>query len=221
LKKYQFKITFVPVIRLVVYDDSRQRCDSLKALLSLTDSMQWVADFPDCSHVKEDMEKLQPDVVLMDIEMPNVDGISGVGIIKKNFPHIRIIMQTVFEDEEKIFASLQAGAEGYILKNASAEKITQSIEEVHQGGAYMTPSVALRVMQYFNKPPQQKEEYKLTPKEKEVLKLLSDGLSYKMVADKLGISYFTVNAHIKKIYEKLHVHSLGEAVSLAFRNRIV
>ncbi len=209
------------MIRLIVYDDSRQRCESLKALLSLSDCMEWVADFPDCSHVEEDMERHRPDIVLMDIEMPNVDGISGVGIIKKKFPDIRIIMQTVFEDEDKIFASLQAGAEGYILKNASAEKITQSIEEVYLGGAYMTPSVALRVMQYFNKPRAQKEEYNLTSREKEVLKYLSDGLSYKMVADKLGISYFTVNSHIRKIYEKLHVHSLGEAVSLALRNKIV
>ncbi len=209
------------MIRLIVYDDSRQRCESLKALLSLSDSMEWIADFPDCSHVEEDMERHRPDIVLMDIEMPNVDGISGVGIIKKKFPDIRIIMQTVFEDEDKIFASLQAGAEGYILKNASAEKITQSIEEVYLGGAYMTPSVALRVMQYFNKPRAQKEEYNLTSREKEVLKYLSDGLSYKMVADKLGISYFTVNSHIRKIYEKLHVHSLGEAVSLALRNKIV
>jgi DNA-binding NarL/FixJ family response regulator len=221
LKSGKIKIIFAVLIRLVVYDDNRQRCESLKALLSLTDSMEWMADFPDCSHVKDDMEKYRPDVVLMDIEMPNVDGISGVKIIKEHFPQVRIIMQTVFEDEDKIFSSLQAGAEGYILKNASAEKITQCIEEVYQGGAYMTPSVALRVMQYFNKPLQQKDEYKLTPKEKEVLKLLSDGLSYKMVADKLGISYFTVNAHIKKIYEKLHVHSLGEAVSVALKNRIV
>jgi DNA-binding NarL/FixJ family response regulator len=150
-----------------------------------------------------------------------VDGISGVSIIKKKFPDIRIIMQTVFEDEEKIFASLQAGAEGYILKTASAEKITQCVEEVYQGGAYMTPSVALRVMQYFNKPKTENDNYKLTPKETEVLKLLSGGLSYKMMADKLGISYFTVNAHIKKIYEKLHVHSLGEAVSVALKNKIV
>lgn len=209
------------MIRLVIYDDSDQRRESLKSLLSLTDGMQCVADFPDCSHVEENMEEHHPDVVLMDIEMPHVDGINGVSLIKKKFPEIRIVMQTVFEDDEKIFASLQAGAEGYILKKASAEKITQSIEEVYLGGAYMTPSVALRVMSFFNKPLSQNEEYKLTPKEKEVLKFLSDGNSYKMVADKLGISYFTVNAHVKKIYEKLHVHSLGEAVSLALKNRIV
>lgn len=209
------------MIRLVIYDDNQQRRNSLKALISLTDGMKCVADFPDCSNVHSDMEQYYPDVVLMDIEMPIVNGINGVSIIKKSFPEIRIIMQTVFEDEDKIFASLQAGAEGYILKTASAEKITQSIEEVYQGGAYMTPSVALRVIQYFIKPAKQQDPYGLTSKEQEVLKLLSDGLSYKMVADKLGISYFTVNSHVKKIYEKLHVHSLGEAVALAFKNKIV
>lgn len=209
------------MIDIVIYDDSEQRRESLKALLSLTDGMQCVADFPDCSHVLEDMQQFLPDVVLMDIEMPNVDGISGVSIIKKTFPDIRIIMQTVFEDDEKVFASLQAGAEGYILKKASAEKITQCIEEVYQGGAYMTPSVAIKVTQYFSRSVQNNEAYKLTPKEKEVLKLLSDGQSYKMAADALGISYFTVNAHVKKIYEKLHVHSLGEAVSMALKNKIV
>lgn len=209
------------MIRIVIYDDNEQRRESLKALLLLTEGMECVASFSDCSHVLEDMKTHIPDVVLMDIAMPNVDGISGVSIIKKYFPHIRIIMQTVYEDEEKIFASLKAGAEGYILKTASAEKITQSIEEVYQGGAYMTPSVALRVMNFFNSPVKKNEEYHLTPREKEVLKFLSEGLSYKMVADKLGISYFTVNAHVKKIYEKLHVHSLGEAVSLALKNRIV
>jgi len=209
------------MIRLVIYDDNEQRCESLSALLRLTDGMECLGYFPDCSHVEEQVEKLRPDVVLMDIEMPQVDGISGVSIIKKKFPQVRIIMQTVFEDEEKIFASLKAGAEGYILKTASAEKITQCIEEVFQGGAYMTPSVALRVMNYFNTPAKQNEEYGLTPKETEVLKFLSEGNSYKMVADKLGISYFTVNSHIKKIYEKLHVHSLSEAVSMAIKNRIV
>ncbi len=208
------------MIRLVIYDDSQQRRDSLKALLSLTDGMKCVADFPDCAHVLDDMEQYYPDVVLMDIEMPFVDGISGVTTIKQHFPEIRVIMQTVFEDPEKIFASLQGGAEGYILKTASAEKITQCIEEVYQGGAYLTPSVALRVMQYFNKPTQN-TNHGLTPKETEVLELLAEGRSYKMVADKLGISYFTVNSRIKKIYEKLQVHSLGEAVALAFKNKMV
>lgn len=208
------------MIRVIIYDDNQQRCESLKALLTMTEGMECVGCFPDCRNVIEEMKKLKPDVVLMDIGMPHADGISGVKEIKKNFPHIRIIMQTVFEDEEKIFASLQAGAEGYLLKNASAEKITQGIEDVYHGGASMTPSVALRVMKYFSevKPV---VDYSLTPKEKEVLSLLADGNSYKMVADKLGISYFTVNSHIKKIYEKLHVHSLGEAVSLALKNKIV
>jgi DNA-binding NarL/FixJ family response regulator len=209
------------MIRLVIYDDNAQRRDSLKALLSLTDGMQCVGDFPDCSNVLEEIEELYPDVVLMDIEMPNVNGISGAGLIKKAHPDVHVVMQTVFEDAEKIFASLQAGAEGYILKTASAEKITQCIEEVYQGGAYMTPSVARRVMQHFVQPALKQDTHGLTDKELQVLMLLSEGLSYKMVADRLGISYFTVNSHVKRIYHKLHVHSLGEAVALAHKSRIV
>lgn len=210
------------MIDLVIYDDNTQRRESLKALLSLMENIRCVGDFPDCSHVLGDMERLQPDIVLMDIEMPHVDGISGVTAIKNKYPGIRIIMQTVFEDEDKIFAALKAGAEGYVLKNATADKIIHSIEEVYRGGAYMTPSVALKVMQYFSAPPKESgNDYQLTARETEVLRLLSDGLSYKMVADRLGIGYSTVNSHIKSIYEKLHVHSLGEAVSLALKNRIV
>lgn len=209
------------MIRVAIYDDNLQRCESLQALLALTEGFECVGVFHDCSRVLDDMQTVQPDVVLMDIEMPHVNGINGVALIKKQFPEIKIVMQTVFDDDEKIFASLQAGAEGYILKKAPAEKITQSIEEVYMGGAYMTPSVALRVMKHFNRHQQENESYNLTSKEKEVLKLLSDGLSYKMVADKLGISYFTVNAHVKKIYEKLHVHSLGEAVAMALKKRLV
>ena len=210
------------MINVVVYDDNEPRRKSLEALLMLSDGVKCVGSFSDCSSVHLDMKELQPSLVLMDIEMPNINGIEGVRLIKKSYPHIKVIMQTVFEDEEKIFAALQAGAEGYILKNAPAEKIIQSIIEVNNGGAFMTPSVALRVMKYFNNTPvASNSEMNLTPKEKEVLKNLKDGRSYKMVADKMGISYFTVNSHIKKIYEKLHVHSVGEAISYAMKNNMV
>lgn len=208
------------MIRIVIYDDNDQRRESLKALFMLTSGMTCVADFPDCSHVVDDMHRLSPDIVLMDIEMPGVNGISAVTMIKTECPEIRVIMQTVFEDEEKVFASLQAGAEGYILKSAPAERITQCIRDVHEGGAYMTPSVALNVMQYFSEKTRQNEAYGMTSKEQEVLKLLSEGLSYKMVADRLGISFFTVNAHVKKIYDKLHVHSLSEAMAVIHKTKV-
>lgn len=211
------------MIHVVVYDDNDSRRKSLEMLLSLSgEELCCVGSFSDCSTVLEDMKTLHPDLVLMDIEMPNVNGIEGVQLIKQHYPEIKVVMQTVFEDEEKIFAALQAGAEGYILKNASAEKIIQSIIDVHNGGAFMTPSVALRVMRHFNGLPQQENiDLKLTLKEKEVLKHLTEGLSHKMVADRMGISYFTVNTHVKKIYEKLQVHSVGEAISFALKNNIV
>ena len=208
------------MIRVIIYDDHELPRDSLSRLLSTADGIECVGAFENCSSALDDISELAPDVILMDIEMPLMDGIDGVRMIKKTYPQVRIIMQTVFEDEARIFASLQAGAEGYILKNTRADKILESIREVYAGGASMTPSVALRVMKYFN---QQKVtgDYNLTHKEKEVLTLLSDGNSYKMVASKLGITYSTVNSHIKNIYEKLHVHSVGEAVSFALKNRIV
>jgi DNA-binding NarL/FixJ family response regulator len=209
------------MIRIVIYDDHQQRCESLNALIMLAGDMQCVGIFHDCRNVVEEMRRLKPDIVLMDISMPEVDGISGVQMIKKEFPGIRIIMQTIFSDEARIFASLQAGAEGYILKDTNAEKIMECIRQVYNGGAFMTPSVALRVIKYFDQSKTGVEDYKLTQKEKEVLSLLSDGNSYKMVADKLGIAFNTVNAHIRRIYEKLHVHSVGEAVSLALKRKLV
>ena len=207
------------MIRVAIYDDHPMPRETLSALLSHEEDMTCVGIFENAHHVIEDLQRCEPDIVLMDIEMPGMDGISAVQKIKTSLPHIRIIMQTVFEDEARIFASLQAGAEGYILKNNSADKIIQSIREVFAGGASMTPSVALRVMRFFNQT--KSSDYSLTQKEKEVLSLLSDGNSYKMVAAKLNISYTTVNSHVKNIYEKLHVHSLGEALSVAFKNKLV
>jgi len=204
------------MIKIIVYDDNKARRESLQAFLTLTPGFEPVGSYENCDHIAEDIKANLPDVILMDIEMPGTDGISGVIITKKYFPNVKVIMQTAFDDDEKVFAALQAGAEGYILKNASVMQITQSIDDVMKGGASMSPSIALKVMRYFNN--QQKkplsQEYNLTNKETEVLGFLSQGLSYKMVADKMGISFFTVNNHVKRIYEKLQVHSLSEAVSL-------
>lgn len=210
------------MIDVLIYDDNEGRRKSLQTLLDLTEGVRCKGAFSNCVHVIEDIEATAPDVVLMDIEMPLMDGVEGVRLIKKSYPDVKIVMQTVFDDGEKIFAALKAGAEGYILKSTSAVSIIQSIKDVYEGGAFMTPSVALRVMKHFNNQDTKKEDgITLTPKEIEVLKLLTDGLNYKMVAAQLNISFHTVNSHVKKIYEKLQVHSMGEAISLALKKGIV
>jgi len=210
------------MIRVVVFDDSEERLVSLTALFSINDQIDCVGTFSDCTNFESKL-KNNPDVILMDIRMPTMDGITATTKIKQLYPGIKVIMQTVFDDDEKIFLSLKAGAEGYILKSTTGEKIIQCIEDVFNGGAVMTPSIALRVAKFFKSVETSKTQLsqELTAREKEVLVLLTEGLSYKMVASRLEITYNTVNAHIKKIYEKLSVNSLGEAISMAIKNRIV
>lgn len=188
--------------------------------MQLSPGLEFCGSFENCSAIIDDIAAVKPDIILMDIEMPVLDGIDGVRLVKQHYPSIKVIMQTAFDDDDKVFAAIQAGAEGYILKTASITQITQSIDEVMNGGASMSPSIALKVMRYFSSQPKQ-QNYNLTIKESETLKLLAQGLSYKMIADKMGISYFTVNNHVKKIYEKLQVHSLGEAVALAHQQKLV
>jgi len=208
--------------RVTVYDDNKPRRDSLQAFIGMSPELVFAGSFENCATILEDVTATQPDIILMDIEMPVVNGLEGVRLIKQRYPNIKIIMQTAFEDDDKVFAALQAGAEGYILKTASITQIAQSIDEVVKGGAAMTPSIALKVMRYFGQQQSVSQpDYKLSPKENEVLKHLATGLSYKMIADQMGISYFTVNNHVKKIYEKLQVHSLGEAVALAHKEKLV
>jgi DNA-binding NarL/FixJ family response regulator len=154
--------------------------------------------------------------VLMDINMPNVDGIEGLKKIKAKYPEVKVLMQTAFDDSERIFTSITNGASGYILKNDKPQRILQAIEEVYEGGAVMNPSIAQKVLDYFA--PKEKKS-PLSPKENEVLSLLAEGLSYKMVADKLAVSYTTINTHAKRIYEKLHISSLGEAIAWFYKNK--
>ena len=202
-------------IRIFIYDDSTARRDSLKALISFNDELKFVGEAMNCVNVLSEIETFYPDVVLMDINMPEVDGIEGLRQIKIHHPEIKVLMQTAFDDSEKIFTCIKNGASGYILKNDKPQRILQAIEEVNQGGAAMNPAIAQKVLDYFipkafNNP--------LSPKENEVLAHLAEGLSYKMAADKLGISYATVNTHAKRIYEKLHISSLGEAIAFYYKN---
>lgn len=202
-------------IRIFIYDDSNERRDSLKALLMLNDELKFVGEAINCKNVLSEIENFYPDVVLMDINMPEVDGIEGLKLIKTNHPEVKVLMQTAFDDSDKIFSCIKNGASGYILKNDKPQRILQAIEEVNQGGAAMNPAIAQKVLDYF-KPNQTKNP--LSPKENEVLAFLAEGLSYKMVADKLGVSYATINTHTKRIYEKLHISSLGQAIAYYYKN---
>ncbi len=201
--------------KIFIYDDSKDRRDSLKALLGLNDNLTIVGDAASCKNVLAEIDSAQPDVVLMDINMPEVDGLEGLKLIKKNHPEIKVLMQTAFDDSDKIFTSIKNGASGYILKSDKPQRILQAIEEVLEGGAAMNPGIAQKVLDFF-KPQALKSP--LSSKENEVLALLAEGLSYKMVADKMGVSYYTVNTHAKHIYEKLHIQSLGEAIAYYYKN---
>lgn len=203
------------LIRIFIYDDSQDRRDSLRALLQLNEDFVCVGEAPNCKNVSLEMETTLPDVVLMDINMPEVNGLEGLRMIKTQFPKIKVLMQTAFDDSDKVFTSIKNGANGYILKSDRPLHILQAIMEVYEGGATMNPGIAQKVLDYF-KPKTIKSP--LSVKELEVLELLSDGLSYKMIADKLGVSYNTVNTHTKRIYEKLHISSLGEAISYYYKN---
>lgn len=209
--------------RVIVFDDSKDRRESLELLLNGRDGIQCVATFENCLNLIADIESSTPDVVLMDIDMPGMTGIEAVKILKKNFPDLLVIMQTVFDDGARITAAISAGADGYILKKSSLAQIVKGIKEVIDGGAPMTPSVARQVLKVFQGKiaPSQNEDYKLSERETEMLGHLVNGLSYKMIADECGISQFTVNAHMRNIHKKLQVHSVAEAVSKALSQGLV
>lgn len=202
-------------VRVFIYDDNLPRRESLKALFELSPEIKFCGEKSNCIHISSDMETCFPDVVLMDINMPDANGITGLKEIKIKYPHIKVLMQTVFEDTSSIFECIRNGANGYVLKKDSPLRLLQAIQEVYEGGAVMNPGIALKVLDYF-KP--ENINNPLSKRETEVLELLSNGFSYKMIADKLFLSFNTVNSHVKKIYEKLHVSSLGEAIAFYYKN---
>jgi DNA-binding NarL/FixJ family response regulator len=208
-------------IKVAVFDDNDSFRDSIAMLLEETSHLKLVGAYPHCLDVVENVGETRPDVVIMDIDMPGINGIEGVKLIRKNFPHIQILMLTVFDDPEKVFAALKAGAAGYILKNAEPGDLVRAITEINGGGSPLTPAIARKVLHQFQSMLPEHTDYNLSPREKEVLTLLVHGLSYKMIAGDLNITYDTVRAHMKKIYEKLYVASMTEAVAKAINQKLL
>ncbi|HKL40669.1 MAG TPA: response regulator transcription factor [Cryomorphaceae bacterium] len=209
--------------RVAIFDDSPERREGLYLLLETTDDMVCAGLFNDCRNAVADVESSKPDVILMDIDMPFVNGIEGVLKIRKVYPDLKILMQTVFEADDKIFAAICAGADGYILKQADPMKLIDAINEVLEGGAPMTPSIASKVLKLFQKQGglSKKNSFDLTKRELEILHFLVKGYSYKMIAEECHVSYPTVNSHISKIYSKLKVQSSAGAVAIALREGLV
>jgi DNA-binding NarL/FixJ family response regulator len=199
---------------VVIYEDNIFLRNSICDLIKSSPDFQLKGAYENCDHVSLDMETLRPDVVLMDIEMAGTNGLKGLQIIKNNYPRIHVIMLTVFEDNDSVFEAICAGASGYLLKKTSHAKILDAIHDVLNGGAPITSSIARKVLELFPRASSQREEiHKLSPREQEVLQLLVSGHSYKMIAEKCSITLETVRSHIKRIYEKLQVHSATEAAA--------
>jgi len=210
-------------IKVAIFEDNRNLRESLFQLIDGSDGFRCVGAFANCDRLIQNIKESRPDVVLMDIEMPGLSGIEAIKILKENFPEIKVLMETIFEDNNKIFDSICNGAEGYILKNTPPVFILSAIKDIYEGGAPMTPSVASKVLKMFkkNSSPSLKEDTGLTEREKEILVLLVDGMSYKKIAATCFISADTVSGHIKNIYKKLQVHSKSEAVAKAIKGKIV
>jgi DNA-binding NarL/FixJ family response regulator len=206
------------MINVSIYEDNQRLSDLLMLLLENTEGFQVVGIHTDCTLVVNDMEKEAPDVIVMDIDMPNSNGIEGVLAVKKVKPEVKVLMHTVFNDE-RLFECLRHGADGYILKKDSSTMLVSAIRDLMNGGAPMSPEIATLVLKAFRQPTT--NEYHLTEREKEILESLTHGNSYKMIAAECFISTDTVRRHLQNIYLKLQVQSAPEAVAKALRERLV
>jgi DNA-binding NarL/FixJ family response regulator len=212
-------------IRVVVFEDNKLVRDSFEAILNGTDGFICTGVYSDCNNLIQDLKKSQPDIVLMDIEMNGINGIEATKKIKEQFPDIKVLIQTVFDDDEKIFAAICAGASGYILKKTSPAKLIEAIQEVKTGGSAMGPAIASRVLKLFQQfAPSVKnnpaEAASLSSREKEILALMMEGDNFHAIAKKLFLSYDTIRTHVRSIYKKLHVASVNQAIVKAFKQRL-
>ena len=209
------------MIRILIFEDNSDFIDSLTELITDAGGMELAAVYNNCKNVVKNVAHHKPDVVLMDIDMPVENGLQGLRSLRAAGNEVIVLMLTVFDDNDRVFQAICFGADGYILKRSTPEKIIDAIREAYDGGAPMTPSVAKQVLKLFSKPFQRSAELQtLTPREHDVLSLLVRGYSYKMAAGELNVGIETLRYHIKNIYAKLHVNSKSEAVAKAIQHKI-
>jgi len=207
-------------ITVAIVEDSPGLTRNLEAIIRRDAGLKWVGSFADGAEAVQHLPPLKPSVVLMDINLPRLGGVECVERLSPDMPDTFFIMLTVFDDSDAIFKSLAAGAGGYLLKPVRAAQLIEAIHEIHEGGAPMSSNIARRVVQTFKKSGVTQEDNSdqgLTPRENEILDLLSKGLLQKEIAERLNISYWTVQTHIGRLYKKLHVNSSIQAVSKYLR----
>jgi len=200
-------------IKVAIVDDDEGIRSSLATLIRRAPALRLVGDYADAEAALKDLPHRPPDVVLMDINLPGMNGVECVRQLKSSLPAVQFLMLTVYEDSDSLFNSLKAGASGYLLKRTASARLIEAIRDVHAGGSPMTPQLARRVVHYFSRPAEGDASVsRLTPGEKDFLDQLAKGYAYKEIADRLDISIDTVRSYVRTVYEKLHVHSRTEAV---------
>jgi len=209
-------------ISIAIIEDHREFRDYLTALISGTEGFECTGGFRSIEEALPKIKARVPNVILLDIGLPGMNGIEGIRLFKERHPEILLLTLTIHDDDERIFDALCAGASGYLLKKTQPAQLVASVKEAAQGGAPMSPEVARRVIRLFREiRPPERAEYNLTPHETRILKLLVEGHNYKTAAAKLAVAPTTINFHLQNIYQKLQVHSKTEAVAKALRNRLI
>lgn len=210
-------------INIALCEDNEYFRESLRQFIDDTPGFKVTACLSTAQNIIESIQKDVPDLILMDIDMPGMTGIEATGLVKTHFPEVQVMILTVYEDDERIFKAIMAGANGYLLKKTAPSKILESINEVLEGGASMSASIVKKVLAFFNKQSNSTNtnDYTLSQRELDILKCLVNGDSYKMIADNCDISIGTVRSHICAIYKKLHINSKSEAVAKAIKERLV
>lgn len=211
-------MTSTQTTKVAIVEDLKEIREGLAQLINTTPGFRCSGMYSSMEEALDKLPRNLPDLVLSDIGLPGMDGITGIKLLKERHPHLLVLMLTVYDDNERIFEALCAGACGYLLKKTPWPKLVEALEEVVAGGSPMSPEVARRVISVFRdiKPPQE-SDYELTPHEVRLLRMLVEGHSYKTAAAQLNVSVNTIKFHLRRIYDKLHVHTKSEAVAKALR----